>query len=235
MALSKKESTDYQGLNIPQASVFTWEKTMMELLPEKAVFLPSKKALLIADPHFGKAAHFRKAGVPVPEAVHNSDFFRIQLLIEKYDPKDLFFLGDLFHSDFNYSWDQLEAFIQGFAETRFHLVKGNHDILPQAIYRSSKWIIHEEQLELDGLLLTHEPLEAIPQGQFNICGHIHPGIMLQGKGRQKLRLPCFFVQGRQMVLPAFGRFTGLALMKMNQGASAYVVTQDKVLPVKLMD
>lgn len=235
MTSTKTESTDNQGFIPPTASLFTWEKTMMVLLPERAVFLPTKKALLIADPHFGKAAHFRKAGVPVPEAVHDSDFHRIQQLIEKYKPEDIYFLGDLFHSDFNYSWEQLEAFIQGFTETRFHLIKGNHDILPQAIYSSSHWIIHEEQLELDGMLLTHEPLEEIPKGQFNICGHIHPGIMLQGKGRQKLRLPCFFISGSQMVLPAFGRFTGLALMKMNQEASAYVVTEEKVLPVKLMD
>jgi len=101
------------------------------LLPEKAIYLPEHEALLIADPHFGKAAHFRKAGVPVPETVHSEDYQKIKKLIETFNPLSVIFLGDLFHSDFNTSWLDLEAFRNLFSEQEFHLVKGNHDILPE--------------------------------------------------------------------------------------------------------
>ncbi|HWW70845.1 MAG TPA: hypothetical protein VN089_12960, partial [Duganella sp.] len=36
------------------------------LLPEKALYWPREKMLIVADIHFGKAASFRALGVPVP-------------------------------------------------------------------------------------------------------------------------------------------------------------------------
>jgi uncharacterized FlgJ-related protein len=45
----------------------------VELLPEKAAFIPESATLLIADPHFGKATHFRKAGIPIPEQIFLKD------------------------------------------------------------------------------------------------------------------------------------------------------------------
>ena len=36
------------------------------LLPEKAIYWPRERMLIIADIHFGKAAAFRSLGVPVP-------------------------------------------------------------------------------------------------------------------------------------------------------------------------
>jgi len=36
------------------------------LLAERAVFWPAKKALFVADFHLGKAASFRRAGIPLP-------------------------------------------------------------------------------------------------------------------------------------------------------------------------
>jgi metallophosphoesterase superfamily enzyme len=36
------------------------------LLPEKAAFWPAMKTLFVADFHLGKAASFRRAGIPLP-------------------------------------------------------------------------------------------------------------------------------------------------------------------------
>lgn len=38
----------------------------VQLLPEKALYLIQHKILLLADLHFGKVNHFRKAGIAVP-------------------------------------------------------------------------------------------------------------------------------------------------------------------------
>ncbi|CAN5366364.1 hypothetical protein BH10PSE17_BH10PSE17_35830 [soil metagenome] len=38
----------------------------LELLPERAIWWPGERTLLIADVHFGKGAAFRALGVPVP-------------------------------------------------------------------------------------------------------------------------------------------------------------------------
>jgi len=58
---------------------------------------------------------------------------------------------------------------------------------------------------------THQPLPreaAFADGPLTLCGHLHPCVRLFGRGRDRLRLRCFARQGRQIVLPAFGDFTG---------------------------
>ena len=211
-----------------------WEELKILLLPEKAIYLESWRSILIADPHFGKAAHFRKAGIPVSEKVHVGDFMVIQNLIHKYKPEHLYFLGDLFHSDWNNAWNDLETFAEYHPSIHFHLIKGNHDILPEAAYRSDIWKVHTESLTLERMILSHEPMTSVPPGKINLCGHIHPGISLYGTARQKLTLPCFFVTPDQIILPAFGRFTGLFTMKCGKNDNAYVIAEKKVIPVNFI-
>jgi uncharacterized protein len=212
-------------------STFQWNDSSLLLLPEKAAYDAELGLLMIADPHFGKAAHFRKAGIPIPEELHVSDQAKILKLVHSLQPKSLIFLGDLFHSDINSSWQDLEAFLDSIPDIEIHLVKGNHDILPASIYRSGRWNIHEESYQAGPYLLTHEPMKEVPEGSFNCCGHIHPGIRLKGNARQQLTLPCFFIKERQMILPAFGRFTGLARMSCSKNNQAYAITAHKVIPV----
>jgi DNA ligase-associated metallophosphoesterase len=212
-----------------------WGNLKIQLLPEKAIYLEDFKSILIADPHFGKAAHFRKAGIPVSEKVHIGDFMVIQNLIQKYKPEQLYFLGDLFHSDWNSAWNDLETFAEYYPSISFHLIKGNHDILPEVVYRSDIWQVHTESLNLGQMILSHEPMNIVPQEKINLCGHIHPGISLYGTARQKLTLPCFFVSTNQIILPAFGRFTGLFTMKCGKNDNAYVIAEKKVIPVNFID
>ena len=40
------------------------------LLPQRAIAWPSAQTLIIADPHWGKAAAFRAHGLPVRKASH---------------------------------------------------------------------------------------------------------------------------------------------------------------------
>ncbi len=212
-----------------------WGGLSLQLLPEKAIYLDAYRSILIADPHFGKAAHFRKAGIPVSEKLHIGDLMTIQVLIQKYNPEHLYFLGDLFHSDWNIAWNDLETFAEYHPETNFHLIKGNHDILPKEVYRSDIWQVHTERLDLGQMILSHEPLANIPTEKINLCGHIHPGISLYGTAKQKLTLPCFFVSTNQIILPAFGRFTGLYRMKCGKNDKAYVIAEKKVIPVNFHD
>lgn len=201
------------------------------LLPQKAIYIEKHRFLLIADPHFGKAAHFRKAGIPISEHLHDDDLQKISQLIHQFESIDIYFLGDLFHSDLNESWWILETFIDSFPKVNFHLVKGNHDILPKACYTSGKWIIHEKPLEIGNFVLSHEPLPEVPEGKINLCGHIHPGISLRGKGRQKITLPCFFYSQRRIILPAFGRFTGLDVLACTKSDQAFVIADEVVISI----
>ena len=203
----------------------------LDLLPEKAIWVEDLKSIFIADIHFGKAAHFRKSGIPIPEPIHDLDLQGIAYLISKYNPKDFYFLGDLFHSDWNEQWDFLNSFLRKFEETTFHLIKGNHDVLSPIAYQKSTFQIHEQPLIIGNLLLTHEPMKQISAEYLNLCGHIHPGIRLVGKARQSVRIPCFHLRSNQLTLPAFGAFTGLALIKPLATDRIFGITEKKIIQI----
>ena len=50
-----------------------WQSETLQLLPEKAIFWEKENTLFLADPHFGKAAAFRKVGIPIPETTSEDD------------------------------------------------------------------------------------------------------------------------------------------------------------------
>ena len=57
------------------------------LHPYGAMFWRSKGWLLLSDLHLGKAAHFRKAGLPLPEGSDDQTVARMDELIAHFRPK----------------------------------------------------------------------------------------------------------------------------------------------------
>jgi len=213
--------------------IWNHELATLHLLKEKAIWLAKENTLLLADTHFGKAAHFRKAGIPVPENIHLEDFARIHQLLVSTGASKVIFLGDLFHSDANESWLTLLEFMEFHPNISFHLIMGNHDILPENIYQDSPLKTHSGTLKLGDLLLSHEPQEGLPKETLNICGHIHPGIVLKKNSKQRFRLPAFYYKKNSLIMPAFGQFTGLFSMDVKSAESVMVTTPERVIPIKL--
>ncbi|MBI1185423.1 ligase-associated DNA damage response endonuclease PdeM [bacterium] len=203
---------------------------VMELLPQKALWWPQLRTLVVADVHLGKASHFRKSGIPVPFAVYDQNVLNLIKLLQWKKPSKVLFLGDLFHSVHNREWNHFAEVMAQFPQIEFVLVVGNHDILGADFYRSSGLSVFEN-MELDGILFSHDALNPVDENLYNIYGHIHPGVRLVGKGRQSLRLPCFYFMEKSGILPAFGQFTGLALQKPKQGERVYVVAENKIVCV----
>ncbi len=199
----------------------------ISLLSEKAAYLPEFDALLIADAHLGKIDHFRKHGIAAPPGADVACMQRLERLIESMKPGKLVFMGDLFHSAANASWDLFSDFLKDFTQVKKILVKGNHDILPEEIFGDAGLHL-VESLQLGPLLLSHAPVES---NSYNIYGHIHPAIKLVGKGRVSLKLPCFILGNRRAILPSFGEFTGLALVKPSITDRTYAITPDAVFDV----
>jgi DNA ligase-associated metallophosphoesterase len=201
-------------------------------LPEKAIFLPDYNALLVADLHFGKINHFRQAGLPVPPAANQKNTETLIDLINNVKPGRMIFLGDLFHSHYNEEWEVVGQVVKHFPACSFELVRGNHDIMSEQQY-ARKGIKVMEQEQLGAWILTHEPMdtEEIPEGTINLSGHLHPGARLYGKGRQALTLPCFWSSSKQLILPAFGSFTGLAPIRPRKTDRVYVIIDNKVVQV----
>ena len=195
------------------------------LSPEKAIFWKEKGILIIADLHMGKAGHFRKSGIPISDLVHNKDLLTLDKLLTKWQPKEVIFLGDLFHSDHNQGWEVFKRWIKSKAPLNFTLVLGNHDVLDSKDYYISNLTVLES-LELKPFSLTHVPEET--KG-YNLAGHIHPAIKLSGKGRQSLRVPCYYFGEQNALLPAFGHFTGTALIKVTKQDAIYGIAEKQVI------
>ncbi len=189
----------------------------LHLLPEKAVLLPEAGILLIADLHAGKAAHFRREGLPLPVQAVERDLERLELLVERHRPREVVFLGDLFHSRKNAEWELLEGFFKLFPQASFALVPGNHDRFTVRFCAGIGLELLPPQVEKGGFLLSHEPAAPPAGGAYNLCGHLHPGVLLSGRARMSLMLPCFWFGEKCGVLPAFGNLTGLAPVPVKLG------------------
>jgi DNA ligase-associated metallophosphoesterase len=200
------------------------------LLPEKAIFLRDERILVVADLHFGKVNHFRRAGLPVPPAANRKNTESLIDMVNLHRPRRIIFLGDLFHSHYNEEWEVVGQIVKHFPACSFDLIRGNHDIMSEQQYLR-KGIKVLECERVGQYLLTHEPMLAdeIPQAIINVAGHIHPGAHLQGKGRQSVTLPCFWFSKNQIILPAFGSFTGLAAILPSEADHVFVVFENTIL------
>lgn len=194
------------------------------------MLLAEERILVMGDLHLGKAMHFRKAGIFVPPRSAVKDYEVLQALMTTHAPEQVYFLGDLFHSAHNSEWLQFESFIRAYPGIKFTLIRGNHDVLPEASYKALNIHVVPGQLIRDNLIFSHEPLSSVEEGKINIAGHIHPGCVLRGLGKQRLTLPCFFFKEGLFLLPAFGQLTGLHLLEKNN-AAVFAVLPERVVVV----
>ncbi len=202
----------------------------LELLAERAVWWPARRALLLADVHLGKDQVFRRAGIAVPAGVLADDLARIDALIARTRAERLIVLGDWVHAPPNHAddWPELIARWRRRPQAPgIDLILGNHDRALEAWME--RWRIQaHRRLDLDGLCLVHEWTDAAADA--GMSGHLHPGAVLKD-GRQRLRLPAFLMSRDHLVLPAFGRFTGLMVEPDFPTEQAWVIAGDRVLPL----
>ena len=198
----------------------------MVLGHDRFVLLPDHKTVVISDLHLGKLTHFRKHGMALPSAPQMRDLDRLQSVFDSCLPERCIFLGDLFHSDLNSFWQEFINLLSSYPEIKFTLVKGNHDVIDEKEYTKVGIEVTEELL-LNDLLFTHDKKENTEK--FNIYGHIHPGILLKGKGRQSMRMPCFYFTENEAIMPAFGTFTGLYILDKAEYHRVFIVAGKEVL------
>jgi DNA ligase-associated metallophosphoesterase len=193
-----------------------------------ALYWVEQRMLLISDAHLGKISHFRKHGSALPENAIYKNFIKLDNVVEYFNPESICFLGDLFHSTLNNEWN---LFADWTTQTQLPivLVAGNHDIIDPHLYADLNITVVSEW-QLDGFLLTHYPEER--DDFYTLSGHIHPAVLLAGKGRQFLKLPCFFCTPKQMILPAFGEFTGTYVMEPTEEDRIYAITKEDVVEVR---
>ena len=210
---------------VEAAAPLNWRGQRLLLLPERAVWDPQERQLLLADVHLGKAECFQASGIPLPSDGDLANLNRLLALAHGLRPRRVVVLGDLIHSRLGLTAELRQKLLAlpDLLGCALQLVGGNHD--------RGSWL---EQLPSEppqrsgGLWLSHEP-QAPPEPELlNVCGHLHP-VAVIGGGGDRLRLPCFALDRRraQLQLPAFGELTGG--MPCDAGLQRWVVAGERVL------
>lgn len=199
------------------------------LLAQRAAFLPEHRTLLVADAHIGKAQSFRRLGVPVPGGTTGETLSRLSAAVAATGARRIVFLGDLLHSARGRNaktWAAVAQWRQAHPQLSLTLVRGNHD--KRAGEPPAEWAIESADgpLLLGSLALAHHP-GPLP-GHYVLAGHIHPAAVLGGRARDSLRLPCFHLGPQVGVLPAFGAFTGMHVMRRSAADRVFVIAGDEV-------
>lgn len=173
-----------------------------------ALWLPDHRTLIASDLHLEKGSAFALRGQMLPPYDSPATLAKLEAEIEALDPARVILLGDSFHD--SKAVDRLSA------EDRERVARlalgrdwvwleGNHDLmaLEGALDALPGRVV--TTLSLGALTLIHEPQSGEAVGE--VAGHLHPAARVAAYGRG-VRRPCFVTDGKRLLMPAFGAFTG---------------------------
>jgi|688.fasta_scaffold08904_11 DNA ligase-associated metallophosphoesterase len=217
------------------------------LLPGRAALLPATRTLLVADLHLGKAATFRRAGIPIPEGSSQGDLARLEALIRDHDVARVLVLGDLLHAASGCTPEvvaEFRAFRDRVAATSMVLVLGNHDVAARRLAGDLGLDAYLSSLDEPPFRFIHiaaaamvDEDDGIKDGALSagiglvVAGHVHPRVTLRGPSGGRLADRCFHLDDRILTLPAFGSFTGGQAIEMTDMARVWLARDDAVLEV----
>ena len=225
----------------------------LALLAEKMAYWKEAKTLLVADTHFGKAATFRKAGIPVPCGTTEVMLARLSQTIGSCQAERLIVLGDFVHSATrcqNGFEADLIAWRAQLPALEMILVRGNHDRGHDTLFKALAMKIVSEPFAEPPFAFCHfhdvddesenrnenqvNTLSTTTNQLFRFGGHIHPGVTLQDFGKAKEKIPCFWISDSFMVLPAFGEFTGCATVRPGTDDQVFAIADQQVMDATLL-
>ena len=163
---------------------------------------PSQNMLVVSDLHLEKGSHFARRGYFLPPYDSHETLVRLLSVCQATDLHKVLILGDCFHDSLGYhrlGTEEIELFDK---LRKFNPVwiKGNHD----GDYVPEGFEAHAEHV-IEGILFRHQAVK--DEKNFEISGHYHPKITLKHKGG-RIEKDCFIEDGRKLILPAFGAYTG---------------------------
>ncbi|RDD62388.1 ligase-associated DNA damage response endonuclease PdeM [Ferruginivarius sediminum] len=170
-----------------------------------ALVWPDKRTLVVADLHLEKGSSLGRHKRPLPPYDSAATLGRLETVIARYEPETVICLGDSFHDGDGATRlsDGDRGRLRALTNAREWVwIAGNHDPAPSPKIGGQV----AEELVIGGLLFRHVAADGrAPAGE--ISGHYHPKAAVWARGR-RMSHRCFAGDGRRLVLPAFGAYTG---------------------------
>ncbi len=211
------------------------------LLPGRGAFIPTSRTLLVADLHLGKAATFRRAGIPIPEGSSQGDLARLEALIRDHAVARVLVLGDLLHAASGCTPDvvaEFRAFRDRVAATAVVLVLGNHDVAARRLAGELGLDDCVSALDEAPYRFVHIAATATADDEslpseigLVVAGHVHPRVKLRAPSGDRFADRCFHLDDHVLTLPAFGSFTGGHAIEITDRARVWLARDDAVLEV----
>lgn len=204
-------------------------------LASGALYWPAEDALIVADLHLEKGSSFARNGQMLPPYDTRATLTRLAGVLDKTPASTVVALGDSFHdadATGRMSPEDIEI-MRVLQEGRDWIwLTGNHD---GAIPAHLGGVVRDE-ITVEGISLRHVPSNA--RVTHEIAGHLHPAAKLSRHGHT-IRRPCFVGNGRRLLLPSFGAFTGglnvldpaFEPLFGSDGMSVWMLGQDGLYPI----
>lgn len=152
---------------------------------DRAVYLPARDALVVADLHLGKA---RASNVEFPLGERADIRDRLETLLDRFAPERVVIAGDLLHA-----FDRVPRAVED-AVTDLHdligaagaepvVIAGNHDAMLDSLLGDAS-----EDYRLGDALVCHGHARPDSEAPLYIIGHEHPAITIEGRKR-----PCYLI------------------------------------------
>jgi DNA ligase-associated metallophosphoesterase len=209
------------------------ESEQFYLLPERAMFWPDRRMVIVTDLHLGRTIPTRGDQDETAADTTRTELIRLSDLLQRTGAAHLLILGDLIHSRAPGREEALAAFAAWRAAhpmPTLTLIRGNHD--RQGGDPPDSWAVRceDEPLTLGPFAFQHYPRSA--SAGYVVAGHLHPAVVLAGPRRRRLRFPCFWFGHDMALLPAFGRGLRTSVIRAQPGDRVFVVSDDAVLAVR---
>ncbi|RVU34248.1 ligase-associated DNA damage response endonuclease PdeM [Hwanghaeella grinnelliae] len=169
-----------------------------------ALFWRARNTLIVADLHFEKGSALASRGQLLPPYDTRSTLKKLNEALHRTEAARVISLGDSFHdgdAGARLPNEDRAALIDLTNRVEWIWVAGNHDPEPPPDLGGT--IVEEFT---DGpLLFRHEASNRPSAGE--VSGHFHPKATVKTR-MSRVSARCFVSDGRRLILPSFGAFTG---------------------------
>jgi len=188
-------------------SLLTLNGAELRLDPSGALLWPGRRTLVVADLHLEKGSSYHRAdGRLLPPYDSAATLGRLEAVIARARPETVICLGDSFHdrdAAARLGPDEAARLRDLTARHDWIWIAGNHDPAPNESFGGRVL----EELVLGGLVFRHAARVDGAPARGEVSGHYHPKAAVRVRGR-RISARCFAGDGRRLVMPAFGAYTG---------------------------
>jgi uncharacterized protein len=174
-----------------------------------ALLWPDESTLVVADLHLEKGSSYASRGRPqfLPPYDTSATIGRLEQLLNRHNPRRVICLGDSTHdSGAADRMDIANAERIGAMTTGrdWIWITGNHDPEPPSNWGGS--VLRE--VSIGNVTFRHQAGAAAPDTDSGeVSGHFHPTASVRTRAA-RISARCFALDGRRLLLPAFGAYAG---------------------------